>query len=496
MDYSAPNRSHESLVAVKPQEYPQLDFSAEHSLSPWAQISNSDDSWASDFNELPPFEGWNNVDEDLEPHVTNTNYADGKIDHMELSTSGEIEEIGYVDPGGVYGHGDLSHESAYPQDLRSGVTVDTSRVPLDAQTQSRPHQALKDMSTGAFETFGAESVPGNLTDLGRLNNGLAVSIPRVVVSDAAVNTVGSRNESAVPALHSNIPSPTRHNDETQNLDQSLRKALASGESTKNFSDISRYRLNNYQIAMLDRRPPYTLGNGDQPQFETPIADSVSAFYADADRTVLDHAAVSKTGESLGFNMRRVTGSIPTFQTSIRPPPGLQHCQSSLSNASSCSIPRSSLQASLCSTSPSSFQETTECQQVGSHSTRDSSLSNPPSVCLTDSSSLTSLSLPNAPDEAEKSCRCPRCPDRTFTDTSNLQRHMRDKHNGMARLPCLKVGCDVSFAPGRKDNRLKHVRAKHPDYLLPAPSRKRKRNTDSYLESGSSKMQSFESETTE
>ena len=492
MASSAPDRSHESLVAVKPQEYSQFHFSAEHSLSPWAEIPNSDDSWASDVNELPPFEGWNNVDDDLEPQLTNTNHGDGKIDHLELSTPQEIEEIGYVDPGSVYGHGGLSH-SAYPQDHRSGVTVDTSRVPVDAQTQSRPYQALKEMSTGAFETFGAESVPGNLTDLGRLKNSLGFSIPRVVVPDATVNTGGIRSESAVPALHTSLPSPTRHNDEMQNLDQSLRKALASGESTKKLSDISRYRPNNYQIAMFDRRPPH------QPQFETPIADSVSAFYADADRTVLDHAAVSKTGESFGFNTRRLTGSIPTFQTSIRPPPGLQHCQSSLSNASSCSIPRSSLQASLCYTPPSSFQESTECQQVGSDLTRDRSLSKParpPSVCITDSSSLTSHSLPNASHEAEKSCRCPHCPDRTFTDKSNLQRHRRDKHEGLAQLPCLKEGCATSFAPGRKDNRLKHVRAKHPDYRLPAPSRKRKRNADSDLESGSSHMQSFESGTTE
>ena len=480
MDYSAPERSHESLVAVKPQEHSQLDFSAEHSLSPWAQVSNSDDSWVSDL--LPPFEEWNNFDDGFESHVTNTNHLDGKIDHLEPLASDELEEIGYVDPDSVHGHGGLPHESTYPEVLRSGITMDTSRVPLDAQTQCRPYQALENMSTGPFETFDAESGPGNPTDLGRLKNGLGIPIPRVVVSDVTVNTVGIRSESAVPAPHTKIPSPTRHDDETQTLDQSLRKVLASGGSTKSLLKNSRYRPNNYQIAMLDQRPPYTLGNGDQPQVETPIDDSVSAFNADADRTVLDHAAFAKTDGSFGVNMRRVTGSIPTFQTSIRPPPVLQHCRSSSSNASSCSISRSSLQASLYSTPPSSFQETTEFRQVGSHLTRDCSLSNSarlPSVCLTDSSSLTSLSLPNAPDEAKKSCRCSLCPDRTFTDTSNLKRHERDKHTGMARLPCLKEGCDASFAPGRKDNQLKHVRAKHPDYLLPAPSRKRKRNADRF-----------------
>ena len=497
MDYSAPERSHESLLAVKPQEYSPQDFSAEHSLLQWPQISNSDDSWASD-NELSSFEGWNDFDDDIEPLVSNTSHEDGKIDQFGPSTSGEFEEVEF-DTGNVHGHDGLPHESTHPQILRSGSPMDTSRVLLDAQTRCRPYQGVRDMSTDHFETFGAESGAGTPVDLGRLENGLGLPIPRLVVSDATVETVGIRSEGAVPALYTNIPSPTHHDDKTQTLDQSLRKALASGESTKTLSNNSQYRPNNYQIAMLDRQPPYTLGDGDQPQFETPIADSVSAFNADADRTVLDRAPFPQTDESFGFNMRRVTGSMPTFQTSIRPSPGLQHCHSRSSNASSCSIPRISLQASLYSTPPSSFQEITGYQQVGSHLTRDRSPSNParlPSVCLTDSSSLTSLSPPKALHEAEKSCRCTLCPDRKFTDTSNLKRHMRDRHNGMARLPCLIEGCDTSFAPGRKDNRLKHARAKHPDYRLPAPSRKRKRKADSNLESGSTNMQSFASGTTE
>ena len=457
-------------------------------------MSNSDDSWASDFNELPSFEEWNSLDGDFESHVTNTNHGDGKIDHLEPSTSGDLEDIGYVDPGRVHGHGGLPQESTYPQILRSGITMDTSRVPLDDQTQCDPYQALNSMSTGHFETFDAESVPGNPIDLGRPKKGLGIPIPLVVVSDATVNTVSRQNENAVPAWHTNISSPTRHDDGTRTLDQSLRKALASSESTEYPLDDDWYRPNNYQIAMPDRRPPYTLGTGDQSQFGTRVADSVSAFYADADQTVLDRAAFSK----IDGNMRGVTGSISMFQTPIRPP-GLQRCRSSSSTASSCSIPRSSIQTPLFSTPPSSLQETTEYQQVTSHLTRDRSLSNParlPSVCLTDSSSLTSLSPPNARDGAENPCCCPHCPDKTFTDKSNLKRHMRDRHKRMPRLSCLKEGCDASFAPGRKDNRLKHVRAKHPDYLLPPPSRRRKRNADNDMESGSIDMESFKSGTTE
>ena len=483
---------------VKPQGHSQHDFSAEHPPSHWAQISNSDASCASDFNELSSFEVWNNFGDDFEQLVSNTNHGDEKIGQLQPSTSDDLEEIEYVDPGSVHGHGGLQHESIYHQILQSGFSMDTSQVPMDARTRCRPCQAVENMSTGPCETFGAESVPGNPTDLGRLKNGQGIPIPRVVVSDATENTVGIRNESAVRVLHTKIPSPTRHDDETQTLYQNLRNASASGESAEYLSDNTQYCPNNYQIAMLDRRPLYNLGNGDQPHFEIPIADTVSAFNADADRTVLDPVALSKTDGSFEFNMCRVTGSIPRFQTPNIPPPGLESCRSSSSDNSSCSIPRSSLQASLYSTPPSSFQETTECHKFGSHLTRDRPPSNParlPSVGLTDSSSFTSLSPRNAPDEAGKSCRCLLCPDKTFTDSSNLKRHERDIHSGMDRLPCLKEGCDASFAPGRKDNRLKHVRAKHPDYYLPTPSRKRKRKADSDLESGSTDMQGFESGTT-
>ena len=502
MNYSALDRSHESLVAVKPQEYSQLDFSAEHYLTPWAQVSNSEDSGTSDINELPSFEGLNYFDDDFGPHATNTNHGDREIDHLEPSNSGEPENIGYVDPRSVHGNGDLPPVYTYAQILRSGITMDTSRVLLDAQTQCRPHQALKNMSMGPFETIGAESLPGNPTHLRRLKHSLQPSIPRVVTSDATVHTAGTRSESAAPARYTNIPSPICHDEGTRAPQQILSKALASGEGTEYLPENDRYRPNNYQIAMLDRQPPYTSDTGDQPQFGTPIAASVTAFYADADRTLLDAAVSCKIDEGFGFDVHGVTGSIPTFQTPIRPPPELQHCRSSSSTASSCSNPRSSTHAPLHSTPPSSFQETTECQRVGSHLTRDRSPSNLatlPSVCLTDPSSFTSPSLPNAPDEAKEYCRCTLCPDKIFTGTSNLtnlKRHMRDKHNGMAPLPCLKEGCDASFAPGRKDNLIKHVRAKHPDYHLPAPSRKRKRNADSDLESSSTGLQSFESGTTE
>ena len=497
MDNRAPDTSHESLATVKPHNYSRHGSSAEHSLSPWAHTADSDDSWASNFYEPLFSELLDTFDDDFESHVFNMNREDGRIDQLEPSTSDNFEGIRYSDANDVHGHVGLPHEPTHSQTLQFGILMDTSRTPSDVQTRCLPYQAVTNMSTGPFETFGAQFTPGNRTHLERLRDGPGIPIPRVDASDAVVNTVGIRSENAIPELQTNFLSPTRQDDETQILDQVSSKVLASDQFPEYLPSNDRYRPNNYQIAMLDRRPAYMLGNGDQFRLETPIADRVSAFCADADRTVLDAAALSNTDESFASNMRRVKGSLSTFQTPIRPPPRLQHCQSSSSSASSCSFPRSSSQAPVYPTPPSSFQPT-EYYQVGSPFIRDHLSSNPSrlrSVSLNSSSSPTPLSQRNAPDEARKSCRCTICPDKTYQDRCNLKRHMRDNHKGKDRLPCLKEGCDASFAPGRKDNRLKHVRAKHPDYPLPAPSRKRKRNADNDLESNLTNGPSFEPWTT-
>ena len=71
-------------------------------------------------------------------------------------------------------------------------------------------------------------------------------------------------------------------------------------------------------------------------------------------------------------------------------------------------------------------------------------------------------------------RCPVCPNMIFAGScqkSNLRRHVRDRHGDAQRLDCPVPGCTVTFAPGRKDNRLRHVKAIHPNYPLPAPSSK-------------------------
>ena len=469
---------------MTPHTCSQHGSSGEHSLSPWAHTADSANSWASNFDELLYSEVLNTFGENIEPQVFNMNREDGRIDQLEPSNSDNLEGIRHSDPHHVHGHVGLPHESTHSQTLQFGTSMDTSQPPSDAQTRYHPYQAVMNMSTGPFATFGAQFTQENQTDLERLRDGPGIPIPRVDASDA------------IPELHTKFPSPTPQDDETQTLDQVLPKVKASAQIPEYLPSNDRYGPNNYQVAMLNRRPAYTLGNGDQFGLETPIADRVSAFCADADRTVLDVAAVSNTDESLASNMRRVNGSLPTFQTPFRPPQRLQYCQSS-TNASSCPFSWSSSQTPVYPTPPSSFQPT-EYYQVDSPLIRDHLSSKPSrlrSVSLSSSSSPTPLSQRNAPDEARKSCRCTICPDKTYQDRSNLQRHMRDKHKGIDRLHCLKEGCDVSFAPGRKDNQRKHVRAKHPDYPLPTPSRKRKRNADNDLESNSTNVPSFESWTT-
>lgn len=73
-------------------------------------------------------------------------------------------------------------------------------------------------------------------------------------------------------------------------------------------------------------------------------------------------------------------------------------------------------------------------------------------------------------------RCPLCPNGIFAGSYqkiNLERHLLVCHSDVQRLDCLVPGCAATFAPGREDNRLTHVKITHPTFPLPAQSAKGK-----------------------
>lgn len=82
--------------------------------------------------------------------------------------------------------------------------------------------------------------------------------------------------------------------------------------------------------------------------------------------------------------------------------------------------------------------------------------------------------------ADTNLRCDRCNEITFRGTlksqrRNLRRHMHTVHGIDERLSCPVPGCNETFAPGRGDNRKRHMKSLHGVAPLPMePHRVKKR----------------------
>lgn len=481
------NIPHKSVGEDESQERSQYGSRAEPFPSPWASRTNPDGFWLSPYSETFGSVGLEAFNGESEPRISNTNPSYGEADPSKAQNwDYDFEEVDCGDRGTVPGHNAFPLGPTDSQNNQDGISIDVSHAPLEALTRYASYQQLTEIPTKPFEEIGAQFAPGSPTDLERLINHLSFPIPSLVVSDTAIDDTGDGQERAVPEMYANTSSTRKRFHTKQKLGQSLHKSVASSGNSSQLPDLNRYLPNNYDIAMHDRQPPYSVAGGIEPQLGTLAAESVNAFYADADLTATNVAAMSNTDESFGVKRRRLTRTLSTLQALTKTPPGSEHWQSSSGNASSNSTSQNSLQAPVYPTSPSSSGGLTNCHQLGSPFSRDDPPSTPAtisSVSLTDPRPLTSPSPSNLTDVADGISRCTVCHDKTFADASNLQRHMRDKHKGMKRLECLVRGCTVSFAPGRKDNRIKHVRAMHPDFPLPTPSTNRKRKAVSKLESG-------------
>ena len=423
--------------------------------------------------------------------MSTANHKYGEIDLPELpSWNYNDEEMERGDHYTGPGHSIPSPSPIGSQTAQGDISMDASHTTLESPNYFAPSQQATRRPIEPFEKGFAQFMRESLTDPKMSTNHLNISLPTFVISDTAIESVGEGKKSAVSELYTNTPSTTSEFDAEQDLGQHLRKSLTSSGSISQFSDVNRYRPNNYDIAMHDRQPSYTVISGIAPQLRTRAAENVNAFYADADLTTPNVATVSNTDEALCVKRRRRPKNLARLQIPNKTPPGLQHWQSSSSNAVSHSTFPNSLQTPKYPTPPSSFWGMSEYNQFDSAYGKDDLPSTPAAPLY---SSPVELPSPISPlpsslsDAADGITRCPSCPDKVFTGTrenqkNNLQRHKRDVHDGTPRLECLVQGCDASFAPGRKDNRIKHVRALHPYYPLPAPPKKRKRKADSGFES--------------
>lgn len=256
-------------------------------------------------------------------------------------------------------------------------------------------------------------------------------------------------------------------------------SIALFQRSIRLGELDRMPPNNYELASQDRQPP-DKPIGIELRSEETAAASMYAFCADADSTAADAAALCGTDTSLlHVKRRRRSATYHGFQIPAK-------VRSSQQRQNSLGDPpiRSAVQnSSRIPTPPLSFRDLPPCQHPDNITSRKDTLSaQTPQACNAPIEPLTPVSpSPSTLSGADNDVlRCPECPDTAFKGPNrknSLQRHQRDRHSDMPRLGCLVPGCPVDFAPGRKDNRLKHVKATHPEYPLPTSPSKRKRKPD-------------------
>ena len=491
-----PNRSRD--IPQKPdgvnesQEQLQRISSAEPPLSSWSSIADPDELWQLENDEIFDSVGPEALNFGGEPGVSTTDYAHDEADLLEFPNWDYVpKEMERGDDDILPGHGALSPNLMGSRTSQGEFLTDALPMSLESPTRSAPYQQATQRPRQTSEKNSARLTPGSLTDVGRPTHDLSVPLPRVVVSDAALNSIGEGKKYAVPDLYVNTSSTKIPFHAKQTFGQNLQKSEASSDKGSQLPDRNQYSPNNYEIAMHDRYPSYTVIHQDGPQFGTPVAERLNAFYADADSTTAKAAADSNTKGILGGKRPRVSRSLSTLQIPIKPPSGSQSWQTSSGSAAPHSNFRNALHTPPYPT-PTSYSGGSNIDHRCdiALTTTDNSPSAPttPSCASTfELSSPVSPSPSNLSDTADGVTRCPICPEKAFTGTprdqkNSLQRHMRDIHKGMPRLECPVAECNASFGAGRKDNRIKHVRAMHPDFPLPVPSTKRKRKADSDLES--------------
>ena len=233
---------------------------------------------------------------------------------------------------------------------------------------------------------------------------------------------------------------------------------------------------NYELATQDRQRP-DIPTEIEYQSESSASDSLRNFCNDADLTMIDYAVAHYLAtNSLHVKRRRISSEHPGFQTQANGIRSSKHRQEPMTNSPTSSAVR----ISTYPTPAMSFENLSTYQHSDSVCSREdtpsaqSTLScNDPNEPLSPASPSPSISFKTD----DSVTRCLECPDVSFggpNRKNSLHRHQRDHHNGSLPLECLVPECTVTFAPGRKDNRLRHVRATHPDFPLPASTTKRKR----------------------
>ena len=304
--------------------------------------------------------------------------------------------------------------------------------------------------------------------------------PSILVSDSADDEVADGFISNVSKSWSSIPSHTSLEGIQATALQHSCMSMATFRQEKRPRSLNGSLPTNYELATQDRQRP-AIPTEIESQSETSAADSLRAFCIDADSTMTDHAAACYVAtKSLHAKRRGLSGEDPGFQTPADEVCSFKQRQEMIFDPTK----SSSVRIFTYPTPTLSFESLSTDQHNDSDASREDTLSVRTPISCEDPNEPLSPASPS-PSVSLKSddsiIRCLKCPDVKFEGANrknSLRRHQRDHHNGRSRLKCLAQECTVTFAPGRKDNLLRHVGAKHPDFPLPALITKRKRKPGS------------------
>ena len=468
------------------QRQGQQSLQVELPLSPSPSTADPE-GMLSDYVETLPSRGLNGTsDDDCEPSDSFGNNEYSEADYSEfMSWKDETEQEEEQSASDTAEPGSLATYPMHSPSFQGDIHSETSHAaPESSNVCAEPFQATSDPIEG-FEQIGKQSGPRRPVGLKMSTNYYGFQPPSIIVSNNASDEAADRDPAVLPKSHNSIDLPMAQIDIKGDTGRPSNKSVAPLQRPTRPGDLDGYNPNNYEMATQDRQPP-DIPNGIDPQSEK-IVGSLSAFYADVDSISADAvAATTRIDPNLSRvkRRRRLAGNHPVMQTPTNNFPLLQHWQKPSSNPRAFLPDQHRLQVPTYPPPPLSFQGSPAYQRHGSPFSTDSTLSTQPTPSpnrSTEPSSPFSPSPSSLTEADDDTIRCPNCTDAIFTGPNkmnSLQRHQRDKHSDMLRLECLMQGCAVTFAPGRKDNLLKHVRATHHDYLLPPPSKKRKRKLDS------------------
>ena len=208
----------------------------------------------------------------------------GEGDLSELQNWNYLEDMELGDHISVTGHGDLSLRPTDSKTNQGDTATNVSHPPMQSPTRSAQYQEATERPNIPVQEIGAPFAPESPTDLDKPKIRSSVALPRVVVSHIAVDNPGDGKESAVSELHANTTSTTPQFDFLNTLRPNLHKPIAPSVNSSRRPDVNRYRPNNYDIATYERQPPppHIIIGEIEPQMGTLAAESLNAFYADAD----------------------------------------------------------------------------------------------------------------------------------------------------------------------------------------------------------------------